>query len=74
MRYYKKALEDFTLAIELNPDYAQSYLNRAITFRTMEEMDDAAEDFNEFLRLKPNTGSSDRIRKWLNKMGYTAKY
>ena len=41
---YKGAIEDFTAAIRLNPNYANAYRNRAAAFRASGNAAMAAED------------------------------
>ena len=68
-------MNDFTLAIEINPELAQAYLNRGIAFRSDGKIEDAVADFNEFLRLHPHKDStSNQIRNWIKKVGHTPDY
>jgi lipoprotein NlpI len=71
MKVFKKALEDFTLAIELDKDNAVGYLNRGIAFKLEGINEKAAIDFQEFLRLSThNTRTVIQIKNWLKKMHY----
>jgi len=50
----KKAIRDYTKAIELNPEFAQAYNNRAYTNMRMQNYKDALPDLNKAIDLKPN--------------------
>lgn len=43
--------ENFTTAIELNPDYARAYFQRGVLFYTMARREDALSDFQMYLDL-----------------------
>lgn len=61
--YIQGAMADFTRAIELKPDYAKAYNNRAILFATeLKEFAAAFADFNRALEIDP--GYSDA---WLGR-------
>jgi tetratricopeptide (TPR) repeat protein len=55
---YDKAISDFTEAIRLDPNYAQSYNNRGIAYAGNKEYDKAISDFTEAIRLNPNYAES----------------
>ena len=46
------AIEDYTKAIELNPDYATAYYNRGIAHSDLKEYQQAIADYTESIRLK----------------------
>jgi len=50
---YNKALADYTTAIDLNPQFAEAYLNRAHVYDLMGELGQACADYNQTLRLNP---------------------
>ena len=59
LAYYEKgnydcAIEEYTKAIELNPNYAIAYNNRGVTYAKKSKYDRAVEDFNMAINLKPN--------------------
>ena len=62
---YEKAIEDYTKAVDLNPDYANTYNSRGISYRNSGEYEKAAEDFNKVIEADPIKGTSTReqIRK-----------
>jgi len=60
---YKKAIEYFTKAIELKPDYAEAYFNRGLAYLKtgsiwipggVENLRKALSDFNKAIELKPD--------------------
>jgi tetratricopeptide (TPR) repeat protein len=55
---YRKAVNDFTQVIKLEPDFADAYHERAKTYVRMNEHSKALADFNELVRLNPNDAHS----------------
>jgi tetratricopeptide (TPR) repeat protein len=51
---YDRAIEDYTKAIALKPDYAATYNNRGVTYSNKGEYDKAIEDYNKAIELKPD--------------------
>jgi tetratricopeptide (TPR) repeat protein len=49
-----KALSDYTKAIEMNPNFAEAYNNRAYTYMRMRTYPNALTDLNKALELHPN--------------------
>ena len=45
------AISDFTQAIELDPNLAEAYFNRAAAWRAKGEGDNALADFNKSIRI-----------------------
>ena len=50
----KQAIKDYTTSIKLNPDYPQTYNNRAYTYMRMKDYKEALDDLNKALTLNPN--------------------
>ncbi len=50
---YKKAIDDFTKAIELEPNDTRVYTNRGLAYRMIQKFDRALDDFNKSLELNP---------------------
>ena len=50
---YDKAIATYTEAIELNPDFAEAYLNRGISFSATKQYEKAIEDFTAAIRIDP---------------------
>ncbi|MEO0536487.1 MAG: tetratricopeptide repeat protein, partial [Cyanobacteria bacterium P01_A01_bin.123] len=51
---YQGAIDDYTKAIELNPDYADAYNNRGIAKRALGDNQDAIDDYTKAIELNPN--------------------
>lgn len=49
-----RELETYTQAIQLNPNYAKAYYNRALTHQRLGELEAAVADYSEALRLHPD--------------------
>ena len=50
----EEAVDDFTRAVALNPDYAWAVAERGKTYRKMGEYDKALADFDQAIELKPD--------------------
>jgi tetratricopeptide (TPR) repeat protein len=48
-----REIETYTQAIQLNPNYAKAYYNRALTHQRLGELESAVADYTEALRLNP---------------------
>ena len=51
---YDKAIEAFTKAIALKPDYAYAYTNRGFAYYNNGQYDRAIEDYDKAIALDPN--------------------
>ncbi|MDR0461165.1 MAG: tetratricopeptide repeat protein, partial [Nitrososphaerota archaeon] len=51
---YSKALANYNKAIELKPDYADSYFNRGYFYQTLEKYSKALTDYDKAIELKPD--------------------
>jgi serine/threonine protein kinase len=51
----KGAIEDFSKAIELQPNYTEAYLYRGLAKFDLDDNKGAIEDFSQAIKLKPNT-------------------
>ena len=51
---YQGAIEDYTQAIRLDPNYAIAYNNRGIARRKLGDLQEAITDYNQAIRLDPN--------------------
>ncbi|WP_414588642.1 caspase, EACC1-associated type [Scytonema sp. PCC 10023] len=51
---YKGAIEDYTQALELDPNFTIAYYKRGYTRSEIEDYKAAIEDFTQYLRLNPN--------------------
>ena len=50
---YEAALEEFSRAIELDPDDAQAYSNRGTAYHQLQQYEGALEDFGRAIELDP---------------------
>jgi len=50
----KKAVEEFTRAIEINPNYVEAYFARGFTYSTLKDKESAKADYNMCLKIQPN--------------------
>ncbi len=53
-REWDKAIELYSQSIQMSPDNAEAYLQRAAAFEMVERIDDAIADYEKTLRLKPD--------------------
>ena len=53
LRNYYKAIEYYSKAITIDPDYPDYYLNRAVTYARLDENDMSEKDYLKYLSLKP---------------------
>jgi len=51
---YNRAIEDYSLAINYNPEYAKPFNNRGVAFQKKGDFDRAIADFNQAIKLKPD--------------------
>jgi tetratricopeptide (TPR) repeat protein len=56
---YKEAFEDFTQAINLNPDFAEAYIARAHARTGIEDKQGAVADFQRAIDIYRARGKSD---------------
>ena len=54
----KRAIEDYTKAIQLNPDHADAYYNRGTAYFSKDEVKRAIEDYTKAIQLNPDHANS----------------
>lgn len=65
---WDKALEDFTAAIEINPEYSSAYMNRSLTYLERHENQKALQDYTNYMNLLyPPDGRNGGINLYLSK-------
>lgn len=55
---YEKAIEDYTQALTVNPNYVGAYLNRGSAYANLGNYSKAITDFNQALRINPNSAEA----------------
>ena len=70
-----KAIEDYTKAIELNPQHANAYHNRGLAWSKKGDRDKAIEDYNKAIELNPQYADAynNRGNAWLLTRANTTK-
>jgi tetratricopeptide (TPR) repeat protein len=53
MRKYREAINDFTLAINLNPEHFKAIFNRAFCFEKLCFYEESLNDYETCLKLQP---------------------
>ncbi len=73
-QYNHKAIEHFTKAIQLDPDYAESYNNRGVAYDFGGDYDAAIEDYTQAIKLNPRLAEAynNRGNTYKNKGDYDA--
>ena len=51
---YDEAIEEYTEAIRLNPEYASAYMNRGLSYKQIGKKDEALADFEKVITLADN--------------------
>ena len=51
---YEKAIDNYTQAIELDPNYAKAYKNRGDVYVEQDKYEEAIADFTEAIQIEPN--------------------
>ena len=59
---YDKAIADYTMAIQLEPDYHEAYYNRALAYEGKHHFAEAEADLTQMLQLNPNIGQAYEVR------------
>ena len=54
MGQFERAIEDYTEAIRLNPEYAKAYYNRGQAYKDQGKKAEAIADFQKFITLTDN--------------------
>ena len=62
---YEKAIDDFTKAIELNPNFAEAYYNRGTVYATFRQYGEALNDWDKVLEIDPNHSDAINNREVL---------
>ena len=68
LKEYPQALEQFTQAIQADPNYLEAYYGRGITYKTMGKTREAMADFERCLRIDQGYEPAKTELKLLNKL------
>ena len=86
---FKDAVEQFTKAIEIDPDYTDAYIERAIAYERIDKLENAADDYNRAIvfeqkdpeifygaaRINYKLGNYEEAKKFIEKsMSLKSKY
>ena len=70
--YYDKAIQYYTEAIKCNPNFAEAYINRGLTYKGRGNLNQAIQDYSKAIELNPNLAEAynNRGNAHGNKGGY----
>lgn len=70
----EKALENYTKAIKINPNYTKAYINRAYIHEIAGRTDQAIKDYRKVMKLdKKNVECADKLALFYRQAGDSAK-
>lgn len=71
-QYNQKAIEHFTKAIKLKPDFVETYKNRGVAYHIKGDYDRAIEDYSTMIKLTPNDAEAynNRANTYSNRSDY----
>ncbi len=61
---YDEAIEEYTEAIRLDPQYALAYHNRGFAYDDLGQLERAIQDYDEAIRLNPQWAEAYNNRGW----------
>ncbi|MFP4394216.1 MAG: tetratricopeptide repeat protein [Anaerolineales bacterium] len=64
LNHPRKAVQDFTIALKLDPDLIEAHFNRGIAYQQLQEYQEAVSDFETYL----NEGTHPHWRKYARTM------
>ena len=59
MGFYKEAIKDFTMVIQIDPENANAFFNRGCCYDSVGELDLAISDYSVALELDMKNGNKD---------------
>ncbi len=62
---YRQAINDYSAAIQLRPDYAEAWINRGLAFAELAQREQALADLRQGQRLAPGSGTAARALRIL---------
>jgi lipoprotein NlpI len=69
LKRYENAIEDFTQAIQLKPDYDLLYYNRGVSYYFIKNLNLAKTDFKKYLNLTEDKSDTVMVKRkeWIYK-------
>jgi Flp pilus assembly protein TadD len=67
---YDKTIEDYTQALQVNPNYASAYTGRGVAYHNKKNYTRARADYEQALRLDPDDDTARHNLNILRQMGY----
>ena len=55
---YQEAVDDFTRAIKIKPDFADAYYNRGLVYYNLGKYQEAVDDYTRAIKIKPDYASA----------------
>jgi tetratricopeptide (TPR) repeat protein len=69
LNQFDKAIEDYSRAIELDPNYSRAYASRGSVYRVLKDYERAIEDFDQALKHNPKYASAYNSRSETYRLG-----
>ncbi|UCE27705.1 MAG: tetratricopeptide repeat protein [Candidatus Coatesbacteria bacterium] len=66
---YRDAIREYDVAVEKDPEFAEAYYNRGSIYKAFEDKTNAAADYIQYLRLKPNSPYKEDLIETLKLWG-----
>ena len=61
LKQYSEAIADYSIAIELNPNYAEAYNNRGLAKYNLKKYSEVIADLDKAIELDPNFALTQTI-------------
>ena len=72
---YRLAIDEFTTAIRLNPNYTYAYVYRGVAYDKLSQYQRAIEDYDRVIQLVPNFAMAYNNRGWAyQELGKTSSW
>ncbi len=68
LKKYKQALEHFTEAVKIDSNYVEAYYGKGVTYHALGDEKQAAESYQQCLRINPDYKPAQQDLKQLNKL------
>ena len=64
----EQAIDDYTHAVEINPQYANAFFNRGISYAERGNNPRAIADLESYLRLTPDASDAQQVREHIDRL------